>query len=153
MSDTIWPPATSTDTMSNVQLQNLTYTDSDNKEHPFPSASHGFGVVQRADGTIVDATAFKKDQDIGFTNPNLHRRIDPDNPPELIPDPNYHSEDDSAPVFDPEYNLVDYSSVDRSYLNKETSPREFDVEIQGTNSYRTTTYHVHNEESITDEIP
>ena len=138
MSDPIWPPADSTNTISDVQMQNLTYTDSAGIEHQFPSASHGFGTVQKTDGTIVDPLAFKKDQEIGFTNPNLHRRIVTQDPP--------------APE-DPNYDPDDPESVDRSYLNKEVAPREYDLGIQGVHSYRTTTLVVHDEESTTTEIP
>lgn len=119
-------------------LQELTYIDADGIEHPYPSYGQGpHRIVLKADGTIVDQDAYDKDV-IGFTNPNLHRRVNPQEPPEPT---------------DPNYDPKDPTSVDRSYLNRELKPREYELEIQGVHSYRTTTMFVHDEESITTEIP
>jgi len=119
---TIWPNLDKTYTESD--LQNLTYTDADGNEVPYPIAGAGSGWVQTEDGTIEDQIAYDKDQVTGFTNPNLHRRIDPHEP----------KHEDNP-------------------LNQELAPREYRLEIKGTNSYRTTTITVHDEESTTSEIP
>lgn len=119
-------------------LTSLTYKDSSGVEHPYPTNMHSLHtIVQRADGTIVDQVAYDKDV-IGFTDPNLHRRIDPQDPPE---------------PEDPNYDPKDPKSVNRAYLNQEISPRSYDINIHGVHSYRTTTIHTHDEESITTEIP
>ena len=117
----VWPAEQTT--FRETELQNLTYTDLDGNEIPFPSTGCKPGVVQASDGTIVDQVAYDKDV-AGFTNPNLHRRIDPQEP-----------EQDENP------------------LNQEVAPRDYKLEIHGVHSYRTTTYNVHDEDSITTEIP
>lgn len=119
-------------------LESLTYRDSNNEEHPYPVFHQGpHTIVLKADGTIVDDEAYKKDQ-LGFTHPNLHRRVDPQQPP-TPEDPNYDPDD-------PE-------SVNRAYLNQEVAPRDYAFAIEGVHSYRTTTYNTHDEESTTSEIP
>lgn len=120
-------------------LQELTYTDSDGVVHPYPIMTQGPStVVMKADGTILDQDAYYMDTVVGYTNPNLHRRVDPQKPPEPT---------------DPNYDPTDPKSVDRSYLNQELEPRKYNLEIHGVHSYRTTTYTVHDEESTTTEIP
>lgn len=136
MSNSIWPEV-SEQTYSVEDLQNLTY-GVDHKAYT-ATGQGSSTVIQDSSGTILDADAYDRDINAGFTNPNLHRRVDIQDPPELVPDPNY----------DP----TDPESVDRSYLNKELAPHKIDIAIRGTNSYRTTTYTVHNEESTTTEIP
>lgn len=127
-------------TVSEIDLSNLTYTDASGNEVPFPSIGYSkTKVVERSDGTVLDPEDYARDQVTGFTNPNLHRRVDIKDPPDPIPDP----------FYDPE----DPESVDRSYLNKQIAPHDIEINIHGTHSYRTTTYHVHDEESITDETP
>ena len=76
------------------------------------------------DGTVLDKEAYDKDTVTGFTNPNLHRRIDPQEPDE-----------------------------DRR-AQGEQAPREYAVGIYGLNSYRTERKLVHIEgEDAQDEIP
>ena len=119
-------------------MDNMTYVDSEGIRQPYPMWGQGrHSVVMKNDGTVLEPVAKAKD-DLGFTNPNLHRRVDPQAPP----DPT-----------DPNYDPTDPTSVDRAYLNKEIAPRDYDLTLQGVNSYRTTTYNVHNEESVTVEIP
>lgn len=254
MSDpTIWPNPDKTYTESD--LQNLTYIDADGNEVPYPITSAGSGYVQTGDGTVEDQIAYDKDQVTGFTNPNLHRRIDPHEPetnvnPNLlssVPDfyepsgsdtfliyripltedliagktytiqlwnvdmryeniipeeysifivwgkkinyiseisiPNGHSDyltltfvaqnRDVGASTKPWIDIYDVSGVTHepniryvqieqwklesgdtaTPLDKELAPREYALEIKGTNSYRTTTITVHDEESTTSEIP
>jgi hypothetical protein len=124
MPEQTWPVTTENNTMSDKELRNLTYEDSAGNVRPFPAYGSGAGVVQKSDGTIVDPAAYNKDINVGFTNPNLHRRIDPKEPPEA-----------------------------ENPLDQELAPREYSLEIHGTNSYRTTTITVHDEDSTTSEIP
>lgn len=72
-------------------------------------------------GPAVELTTEEeyKDSEIGFTNPNLHRRVDPKSP------------------TDPQ----------------EIKSREYNLGIYGTESYRTTTVYLHDEDSETSEIP
>lgn len=62
--------------------------------------------------------------DIGFTHPNLHRRIDPKEPLEAD-----------------------------SILNQEVFPRSYGLNILNVSSIQTTSYNTHDEDSITSEIP
>ena len=124
MSDSIYPSTDGVPTFSAKELQNLTYTDSSGGVHLYPFPGAGAGVVQDFDGTVVDQLAYEKDQDVGFTHPNLHRRIVRQDPPET-----------------------------ENPLNKELAPREYTLQIHGVDSYRTTEIFVHDEESITTEIP
>ena len=68
----------------------------------------------------------------GFTNPDLHRRID--NDPTYVPGKNY--------------SMVHYDSDGNPY------PQSVVIGVwDGINSYRTTTTYIHDEESTTCEIP
>lgn len=67
----------------------------------------------------LSGSELEKDTNIGFTNPNLHRRVDPKSPV----NPN------------------------------ETCTRDYSIGIYSTNSYRTTTVYLHDEDSIDSEIP
>ena len=70
--------------------------------------------------------------DFGYTNPNLHRRIDN----EMIAPPGSN------------YSFVVYDSEGNAY------PQTVKLGIwDGRNSYRTTITHTHDEESTTCEIP
>ena len=125
--------------MNLSDLQNLEYILPDESRHKYPIYGQGpHKVVVDKDGNVIDTLAYTKDIDVGFTNPNLHRRVDPQEPPEPT---------------DPNYDPTDPKSVDRSYLNKEIEPRQYELEIMGVHSYRTTTKIVHSEESIDTEIP
>lgn len=76
-------------------------------------------------GPAVPADEYDKMRDdLGFTNPNLHRRIEPQDPPK---------------ADDP--------------LNQEVQPRDYSLNLQNVHSYRTTTINVHDEDSIYDETP
>ena len=97
--------------------QHLTYIDAEGNEKPYPYMNHFT--------TVVDDDSIEKRRDnIGFTNPNLHRRVDPQDP-EVADNP----------------------------LNQEIEPRTYNLQIQGVHSYRTTELHVHDENSIDSEIP
>ena len=78
----------------------------------YPKVSQGYAHVASSFDIAND--------DAGFTNPNLHRRVDPQVP-------NDGSE--------------------------EVSPREYEIGVFSTDSYRTTTIHYHEEKSTTSEIP
>lgn len=55
----------------------LTYTNADGVEVPYPMTRYAnTTVVQNSDGDILDEDEYDKDMDVGFTNPNLHRRVD-----------------------------------------------------------------------------
>ena len=254
MADSIYPSTDGVPTFSAKELQNLTYTDSSGEVHPYPFPGAGAGVVQDFDGTVVDQLAYEKDQDVGFTHPNLHRRIvrqDPEtdvNSNLLGSVPNFYESDEFLVYQIPltenliagkEYTLqlwdVNISYIDvmpsegrrlfvfwggkKNYecavevpdghvdhavitfvannsvnleesnnlwiniydgfamelasnqrnirigcwklelgstatpLNKELAPREYTLQIHGVDSYRTTEIFVHDEESITTEIP
>ena len=76
------------------------------------------------DGVVLDKEAYDKDTVTGFTNPNLHRRIDPQTPDEA------------------------------RRAAGEQAPREYAVGIYGLNSYRTEKQFIHIEgEESQDEIP
>ena len=123
-------------------LENIVYHDSEGNELIYPVYGQGphRTVARIVDGSteVFDQLAYDKDQNVGFTSPNLHRRVDPQEPPK---------------PEDPNYDPDDPDSVDRSYLNQEIKPRDYELSVQGVHSYRTTTYNVHDEESITTEIP
>ena len=78
---------------------------------------------------IQDPSEEQTKDDIGFTNPNLHRRIDPLDP-----------EDPFLPVPSP----LDPNAI---------LPNSYEIGIYGKNSYMTQTVHVHDEYSTTSEIP
>ena len=88
---------------------------------PYPTSTYQHTtVIQDSDGNILDQDEYDKDMVVGFTNPNLHRRVDIK---PLSPD------------------------------SDELKPHEIELQIRGTNSYRTVTTFTHDEESITTEIP
>ena len=76
---------------------------------------------------------------LGFTNPNLHRRID------------VGTYNDKATTVN-----VRTTSGTKITIKKgqEIDPREYNLQIQGTNSYRTVKYTLYEEDgSKTSEIP
>lgn len=251
MSDSIWPEV-SEQTYSVEDLQNLTY-GADHKAYP-ATGQGSSTVIQDSSGTILDADAYDRDINVGFTNPNLHRRVDIQDPETNVNQnllgsvPNFYESDGflvyQIPLVEnliagKEYTLqlwnVNISYIDvtpsadkrlfvfwggrENYecvvevpdghvghailtfvannsvspkesnnlwiniydgfavelepnqrnirigcwklelghtatpLIKELAPHKIDIAIRGTNSYRTTTYTVHNEESTTTEIP
>lgn len=78
--------------------------------------------------TLADNDAINKDK-LGFTHPNLHRRIESDRP--------IHS----------------YLDAESGLEISEIKPRDYQIGVYGTDSYRTTTKYVHDEESTEVEIP
>jgi len=92
------------------------YTDSQGNEHPYPRMGQGPAILADEDDLDRD--------ELGFTNPNLHRRVEPHDPP-IADDPK----------------------------NQELSPRQYQLNLQNVRSYRTTQINVHDEESIDDETP
>lgn len=97
-----------------------TYIDTDGNVRPYPAIGEGPAELATPEDIERD--------DLGFTNPNLHRRVDPK----------------------PEGRLL---GEDVEYTN-----REYKFTIGHLNSYRTTTINTHNEaaDKITDvnvEIP
>lgn len=120
-------------------LESLEFLDSDGSTHMYPVYGQGpHRTVITKDGEIIDPSEYNKDMVVRFTNPNLHRRVDPHDPPE---------------PEDPNYDPSDPESINRAYLNKELKPREYELLVQGAHSHRTTKLTVHDEESITTEIP
>lgn len=84
-----------------------------------PTPQMGQGPAARiSDGSLED-----RNNEHGFTHPDLHRVIDPADPK----DPNQH--------------------LDRVHCN-ELSPRNYSVGIYGVDSYRTTRRIVHTEEEF-----
>lgn len=98
------------------ELDGATYSDSDGTSKVYPQIGQG-------PARLANAAELARDE-LGFTNPNLHRRIDPQDPP---------AADDDR--------------------NQEVAPRDYDLKIQNVHSYRTTTINVHDEESIDNETP
>lgn len=92
------------------------YEDSEGVEHKYPRVGQGPAKVASDEDLQRD--------ELGFTNPNLHRRIDPQEP-----------------------------EIADSILNQEKLPRGYQLTIQNVHSYRTTTINAHDEESIDSEIP
>lgn len=92
----------------------VSYKNEKGTQTPYP---------RTAQGPAKPATAaqIQLDEGLGFTNPNLHRRIKPQ----------------------AEATVGEYEYTGRTYQ----------LMVQGKNSYRTTTMHVHDEESTTSEIP
>ena len=76
------------------------------------------GVIE-----VIRDDDYARDE-VGFTNPNFHRRVDPKEP-----------------------------EISENILNQEVDPREYKLNLMGTNSYRTTIINVHDEESVVSEIP
>lgn len=76
----------------------------------FPEVGQGPAVVASPEDIARD--------EHGHTNPNLHRRIDPQEP-----------------------------SVPENPLDRELAPREYELAIGGVYSYRTTTMITHDEDS------
>lgn len=92
------------------------YTDSQGNEHSFIRMGQGPAILADEDDLERDA--------LGFTNPNLHQRVEPHEP---------------AIADDPR--------------NQEIAPRSYQLGIEGVRAYQTTQLYVHNEESIDDETP
>lgn len=94
------------------------YVDSDNETHKYP-------VIGQGPATRADADDLARDE-LGFTHPNLHRRImNPGQTPPIAENP----------------------------LDQEVAPRNYKLQIQNVHSYRTTQINVHDEDSIDSEIP
>ena len=92
------------------------YEDSTGQSHQYP-------VMGQGPATPASEEDLARDE-LGFTNPNLHRRIDPQEPP-VADDPR----------------------------NQEVAPRSYQLDVQNVHSYRTTTINVHDEDSTDDETP
>lgn len=92
------------------------YEDSEGERFLYPRYGQG-------PGRLANETELARDA-LGFTNPNLHRRVDPQQPP-IAEDPK----------------------------NQELLPRDYTFNIQNLRSYRTTHTNTHDEESIDSEVP
>lgn len=100
------------------ELENLTYTAADGTIQKYP-------VMGQGPARLANQEELARDE-LGFTNPNLHRRImNPGQQPPVAENP----------------------------LNQEVAPRNYKLGIQNVHSYRTTQINVHNENSIDSEIP
>jgi hypothetical protein len=113
MSDPLEDNINRTVKRSDLQFE---YEDSSGDAHNYPVVGQGPATLASPEDLARDA--------LGFTNPNLHRRVEPHDPP-TAEDPR----------------------------NQEVAPRGYQLNIQGVHSYRTTTINVHNEDSIYDETP
>lgn len=98
------------------ELENATYSDSSGLLRSYPEIGQGPGRLANEEDLARD--------ELGFTHPNLHRRVYPKDPPIA---------DDSR--------------------NQELLPRSYDLQIQNVHSYRTTSINTHDEESIDVEVP
>lgn len=96
--------------------ENKTYTDTEGNVRPYPLMGQGPAYP-------LTEEDIKRDN-LGYTNPNLHRRIDP-KPPKVAKDKRDH----------------------------EYKEKEYSLQIMSIHSYRTTKLNVHNEESVDDETP
>lgn len=92
------------------------YEDSEGHSHLYPRVGQGPARPATAEDLARD--------ELGFTGPNLHRRVDPQQPP-VADDPR----------------------------NQEALPRSYDLTIQNVHSYRTTHINTHDEESVYNETP
>lgn len=92
------------------------YKDTDGDTHTYPVI--GQGPAKKASDKDLAR------DELGYTNPNLHRRVDPQEP----------------------------KKADNP-LNQEVAPRDYQLDIQNVHSYRTTKINVHDEESTDCEIP
>lgn len=128
-----------------------TYENSDGNVFTYPSMGQGnSSVIQDADGNIIDQVAYDKDE-YGYTHPNLHRRVDPQDPT---------TEESSSDTKDMEFpeltiEVPTYERRKNTKVNnyQEIAPRDYEIQIQHVHSYRTTTMNTHDENSITSEIP
>ena len=93
-----------------------TYVDNDGVVRTYPRIAEG-------NATLANENDLERDE-LGFTNKNLHRRVDPQEPVEA-----------------------------ENPLNQEIEPRRYILSIHGFNSYRTTELVVHDEEQTDLEIP
>lgn len=94
------------------------FTEVDGKVIELPESSAKFVNITQGPAILADDKAIEKDK-VGFTNPNLHRRV----------------------------------KEDRTVGDKEYLPREYNLSIQGVDSYRTTESFIHDEESELREEP
>lgn len=100
----------------NNYFYEFTYTDNDGKIKKYPHMADGNARLANEEDLARDK--------LGFTNPNLHRRINPQEP--VIAD---------------------------NPLNQELEPRRYTLSVHGVYSYRTTELTVHDEEQEYLEIP
>lgn len=96
-------------------FDDLTYVDNDGKNRKYPKLGEG-------PASLASESDLARDE-LGFTNKNLHRRVDPKEP----------------------------KTVDK--YNQELAPREYTLSIHDVYSYRTTNVIVHDEEQTDIEIP
>lgn len=127
-----------------MAYDSFTYVDQEGNVHSWIPAVGGPATL--AENTPADMQLAKDER--GFTNPNLHRRVDPATPP-TTSDGSEHS--DIHHVRD--NSLFVSNASDGNFLDGEIAPREYKLAIEGLHSYRTTKYVTHDEESTTSEIP
>lgn len=80
-------------------------------------------IMGQGPAVIANEEDLARDE-LGFTNPNFHRRVEPHEP--LAAD---------------------------NILNQEVEDRSYKLNLMDVYSYRTTEIHVHDENSVTSEIP
>ena len=94
-------------------------------------------IVKLAQGpaALADSVALDKDAK-GFTHPNLHRRIDPQQPPT---DSGYSL----VPIRSEYATSEEHEAALKHYHEtySETAPRDYSLTVAGLNSYRTTAIH------------
>lgn len=93
-----------------------TYLDTSEQLKLFPQIGQGPSRIASDEDLARD--------ELGFTAPNLHRRVDPQAP-----------------------------KIADDIRNQEVAPRSYQLGIQNVHSYRTTNIHVHDENSVDSEIP
>lgn len=100
-----------------MYIDELSYVDIDTQEEVrYYSEGTNPATPATEDELAKDAT--------GFTNPNLHRRVDPQDPKEAA-----------------------------DVLDQEVGPRDYKLTVSKLHSYRTTHINTHDEESEISEIP
>lgn len=98
------------------EFETMTYIDNDGKERKYPNIAQG-------NAKLANESDLERDE-LGFTNPNLHRRIDPKEPIQA-----------------------------ENPLNQKLEPRKYILSVHGVYSYRNTKLTVHDEEQTYLEIP
>ena len=126
----------------------------------FPTVGQGiakkiadFGEDEETPIRIYDRDTYEKDTETGFTNPNLHRRINPQEPEEYITNINCVC---NCPYIKENGPINDCCKY-KTQLNPEREPKNYTLGIYGNNSYRTIEIVTHIDEELEEseerEIP
>ena len=127
-------------------MSQATYKDHGGKTRKYPQTGRPSSVLDTSEAITNSVPITSRPQrglltddeqardNLGFTNPNLHQRIDPKNPPDPV-------------------SVKTTQMTMQVARGAEVQARDYSMQIEGVNLYRTTTYNVHDEESVTSEIP